>query len=206
MLSESPHEPSPRPPATRTRLRRYQINHEVGFTSGQRAYSDFLGISDDWTAVKMLNLEAVERGASCIDVTHRSSLHVCLDPYAVAAAAVQPAPPNAIMVPCEPCRDECEPCSGSPQSVEAPSTESAFLLLQVCFLTCLRFNFWEDCDRQPTLKIRADVPEDYVAADVKVLHFIAYRKLGMQVRAACPPFLLATGSRSTFSCSLARCA
>ena len=45
---------------------RYQINHEVGFTSGQRAYSDYLQISDDITQVKLLNDEAISKGAGCM--------------------------------------------------------------------------------------------------------------------------------------------
>ena len=56
----------------------------------------------------------------------------------------------------------------------------------MCFLTCLRFNFWEDCAHAPSMPIVADKASTYIAADVKVLHFIAYRKLGIQVR---PPRL-----------------
>ena len=56
----------------------------------------------------------------------------------------------------------------------------------MCFLTCLRFNFWEDCVRAPSMPIVADQAASYIKADVKVLHFIAYRKLGIQVQPYMP--------------------
>ena len=69
-------------------------------------------------------------------------------------------------------------------------------LAQVCFLTCLRFNFWEDCVRAPSMPVVADKAATYIAADVKVLHFIAYRKLGIQVQPCClPPWSLRSDVR-----------
>ena len=71
---------------------RYQINHEVGFTSGQRAYSDYLQISDDITQVKLLNDEALSKGAGCMQ-SHGHQVcpcyvRQCKDPAACTAGQV----------------------------------------------------------------------------------------------------------------------
>lgn len=195
---------------------RYQINHEVGFTSGQRAYSDYLGISDDITTVKLLNKEATEQGSSCLQ-SHGQQVPLAIHPLAasiaqlcrrlhskptcIVLASLMPGVPagtskglqmvsqSALDHPAAPRAGRAE--LGCPRQVPAAETITTGkpdlrIVSQVCFLTCLRFNFWEDCDHQPTMPIRPEVAADYVAADVKVLHFIAYRKLGIQV-CSCGP-------------------
>lgn len=97
----------------------------MGFTSGQRAYSDYFELSDKKALVDQINEDAITQGAHC---------------------------------------------------------RTARQQYDVCYFTCLRYNFWEDCAANPAMQITSDVAADYSSADVKVLHFIAYRKLGMAVR------------------------
>ena len=104
---------------------RYRLDAKVGFTSGQRAYSDFLELSDKKALIDQINEDAISQGAHC---------------------------------------------------------RRAQRQYDVCFFTCLRYNFWEDCAVSQVMHITSDLAADYTKADVKVLHFIAYRKLGMTVR------------------------
>lgn len=122
-------------------LCRYHLDASVGFTSGQRAYSDFFELSDRKALVDQMNKDALTQG------TH------------------------------------CRRAQGQ---------------YDVCFFTCLKYNFWEDCAAAPGMQVTANAAADYTRVGVKVLHFIAYRKLGMGVRTCtflaalkgmCPPVI-----------------
>ena len=121
----------------------------MGFTSGQRAYSDYFELSDRKALVDQINQDAIVQGVHC---------RIARQQY------------------------------------------------NVCFFTCLRYNFWEDCADNPAMKITADKAADYTTADVKVLHFIAYRKLGMGVGSPSPSLLNTLLVYSTACSSSASCA
>ena len=124
---------------------RYQINHEVGFTSGQRAYSDYLQISDDVTRVKLLNSEAETLGASCMQSHSHQVCKPRKAPFPASSAQSVPQHPSSPGRACPTCQSAASRWS-LPHSGRWPHTRSAM-------------HFMHRRSRQPAVHVRLGVTE-----------------------------------------------